>query len=180
MKLKTQRLILREVEERDVDDLVEGAGYLKVSGNLLVVPHPCTNEDAKWFISHCKEKIEEDPRKGYNFAVEFEGKMVGVVSLANVDEFNGTATLGLWLNEKYWRKGIMSEATIAVIDFAFDKLKLRRINSEAFSDNNASIEFQKSLGFKEEGLSRKRDKSKATGEIHDSVMLGLLKEDWDH
>jgi RimJ/RimL family protein N-acetyltransferase len=110
--------------------------------------------------------------------IEFEKKIVGVISLTKVDGFNGTATLGLWLSEEYWRRGIMSEAAETVIDFAFDKLKLRRIDSAAFAENKASIEFQKSLGFKEEGCSPKKSRAKSTGKIYDDVIFGLLKEDW--
>ena len=178
MRLKTKRLILRELNDKDQDDLMKSANNLNVSKNLLVIPYPYNKKDAEWFIGHCKEKAIEKPRSNYEFGIEFNKKIIGIITLAKVDEFNGTATLGLWLAEEYWRKGIMTEAAKEVIDFSFEKLNLRRINSEAFADNKASIEFQKKLGFRKEGLSKKKDRSKATSKIHDSVIFGLLKEEW--
>ena len=72
----------------------------------------------------------------------------------------------------------MTEAKIAVNDFAFDKLKLRRLNSDVFTDNKASNATQLKMGYKLEGTQRKAVKAKASGKIHDENIYGLLKEDW--
>lgn len=68
-------------------------------------------------------------REGYPFAIylKSEKKVIGGISLDKVDKFQGKAGVGYWLNEKYWNKGYGSEALKAILDFAFKKLKLRRI-----------------------------------------------------
>ena len=100
------------------------------------------------------------------------------MDLNNLDKFQETATTGSWVNQKYWRQGYITEAKIAVNDFAFNKLKLRRLNSTVHVANKASNATQKKMGYKLEGVRRKMIKSKATGKIYDINVYGLLKEDW--
>ena len=72
----------------------------------------------------------------------------------------------------------MTEAKIAANDFAFDKLKLRKLNSEVFTENVASNATQRKMGYKLGGARRKEKRSLASGKIHDDKMYGLLKQDW--
>jgi len=178
MKIKTQRLILRPLKKGDEKNILENINNLKVSRYLAVVPYPYYMKDAKWFVNDCIKKSKDKKPKDIVFGIEFEKKIIGVIGLHKIDYFNQTASAGVWLGEKYWRKGIMSEALKAIINFAFNKLKLRRINTGAFVENTASNEMQKKFGFKFEGVKRKGQKSKATGKIHDENLYGLLKENW--
>lgn len=165
---------------KDVKDLVENINNIKVSRNMLPVPYPFTMKDAKWWVAHCKEKAKEKPRTSYEFAIELksEKRLIGGFGLIDVNRFRGTAELGYWLGEKYWRKGYGIEAATKVLDFAFNKLRLRKIKIPAFKENKASNALVRKLGFKLEGRLRKHAISKATGKIHDENIYGLLKEEW--
>jgi len=176
MKIETKRLILRKPTLKDVKDIVENLNDLRVSKNLFVVAYPYTLKDAKDWVKYCNKKTKES----YNFNIELksEKKIVGGVGLSHVEENNGTAEIGYWLGVKYQRQGIMSEAAKKLIDFAFNKLKLRRLEASIFKENKPSQCLAKSLGFKYEGTKREDVKSKATGKIHDGVIYGLLKKDW--
>jgi len=180
MILKTERLILRNIREKDINHLIEGINNIKVSRYLLVVPHPYTKNDAKWWIKECAKKARQRPIKDYNFSIELksEKKLIGAVGLHNLNRFQGTAEIGYWLGENYWRQGIMYEASRAILDFAFKKLKLRRIDVSVFAENKASNSLVKKLGFRYEGTRIKRCKAKATGKIHDENVYGLLKGDY--
>ena len=101
-----------------------------------------------------------------------------MISLSSIDKFQGTGMVGYWLGEKYWHNGYMEEALKSVIEFAFNKVKLRRIDISAFSDNNASNALIKKLGFKFEGTRIKQVRDKATKKIHDHNFYGMLKRDW--
>lgn len=105
-------------------------------------------------------------------------KVIGVAGIHNIDKFQGKAKTGSWINKKYWRKGYILEAKIPVLDFAFNKLRLRKIETEAFTGNNASNKMSLKLGFKKEGMKRKNSVCKATGEIHDGNIYGMFKEEW--
>lgn len=83
-----------------------------------------------------------------------------------------------WLGEKYWKNGYGTEAAKKIIDFGFNKLKLRRIDVEAFTKNKASNALIKKLGFTYEGTLRRAKRAKSTGKIHDENIYGLLREEW--
>ncbi|MBN2203039.1 MAG: GNAT family N-acetyltransferase [Candidatus Aenigmarchaeota archaeon] len=180
MELKTKRLVLRTITKDDVQDLISGLNNINVSRNLALVPFPYTQEDAIWWINKCSEEEKKKPRTDYNFSIEHfvDKRIIGSVDLSHVDEFNGTATLGYWLNEKYWKQGIMTEAVERLLEYAFQEIGLRRINVSAFVENDGSNALIKKMGFDEEGKRNKAVKSKADGKIHDEFIYGLLKINW--
>jgi len=180
MKLITKRLILREWNKKDIPDLISNINNIKVTKWLLVVPYPYKMKDAEWWIKHCKEKMKEKPRTSYEFAIELksEKRIIGAVGLSHVDKFQGTAIIGYWLGEKYWRQKYGSEGVNAVLNFVFNKLKLRRITAGIFEGNPSSSKLIEKYGFKKEGLKRKAVRSKADKKVYDEYIYGLLREDY--
>lgn len=176
MKLETERLILRKPKESDWKDIAEGCNNLEVSKHVLLMPHPYGENDAKEWIEIATKKWDEG---SYEFFIELksEKKVIGGLGL-KVDENDKIGETGFWINQKYWRKGYITEALKALFDFAFDKLKLRKIESGAFAENEASNAIHKKMGYVLEGMKRKHGICKATGEIHDENIYGLLKEEW--
>jgi len=180
MILKTKRLILRAPRKSDWKDIVEGVKDKAVSSMLLVVPHPYKKKDALWWINRTIKKWKKTKKEDYSFVIELksEKKVIGVTSIHHVDEQSKKCDTGSWINKKYWRKGYILEAKIPILDFAFNKLKLRKIETSAFVENVASNKMSLKLGFKREGLKRKAIVSKATGKVHDENIYGLLKAEW--
>jgi|WetSurMetagenome_2_1015567.scaffolds.fasta_scaffold583321_1 [ribosomal protein S5]-alanine N-acetyltransferase len=181
MELSTKRLVIRDYKKLDLKSLEKNINDLDISRNLLVVPYPYTKKDAEWWISHCKEEMQKSPRSKYSFAIELKSErmLVGGIGLDKVDLYQGTAEVGYWLGKKYWRQGLMSEALGQVVQFAFEELKLRRIDLNAFVENTASNELAKKFGFVYEGTGRQKVRAKADGAVHDENYYGLLKQDWE-
>lgn len=180
MKIETERLILREPKISDWKDIVEGIGDIKVSKHLAVVPFPYTKKDALWWINKKIKASKEKEKKEYPFSIELkkEKKIIGAINLVNINKSYKIAETGSWINRKYQRKGYITEAKIAVNEFAFNKLKLRKLETGVSAENIASNETQKKMGYKYEGRRIKRVLCKATGKIHDENLYGLMKEDW--
>ena len=180
MKLTTKRLILREVRKTDAESIRKYIDNLNISKWLLAVPYPYTKKDALWWVNECEKKQETKTRTSYELGLTIKpnDEVVGGIGLSHIEEFSGTAEIGYWIAEPFWRKGYMLEATKKLIDFGFNKLKLRRIELPAFSKNQGSNRLAKKLGFKFEGTLRKNEKAKSTGKIHDKNVWGLLKSDW--
>jgi RimJ/RimL family protein N-acetyltransferase len=178
MRLITKRLILRRVEVKDVKSIIENINNLNVSKWLLVVPYPYKMKDAKWWINHVKK--EKKDKKSYNFGIELkaEKKIIGGISLDKVDKRQGTASTGYWLGENYWKKGYGSEALKAVFNFAFNKLKLRRIEAEVFEGNPSSGKLLEKYGFKKEGVKRENNVCKADKKVKNAICYGLLKREY--
>ena len=64
------------------------------------------------------------------------------------------------------------------IDFAFNELKLRRLENGFFEGNRSSFKMQDKFGYKIEGIRRKAFRCMADGEIKDEFITGLLKDEW--
>lgn len=174
VKLETERLILREWRDEDLNDLVEGLNNLNVSRWLAFVPFPYTTEDAKKYIEKTKNSND------YEFAIvlKSENKVIGNVTLNSISKLHGTAGGGIWINENYHGHGYGIEAFNKRIDFAFNHLELRRIENGYFDGNEASKKMQEKLGYKYEGCRRKKFISLATGNVEDEHINGLLREEW--
>jgi ribosomal-protein-alanine N-acetyltransferase len=104
-----------------------------------------------------------------------ETEMIGKVILFQFSQKNGRAEIGYLLDRKYWRQGVMKQALGAVIEFAFNRLDLHRIEADVDSENMPSIGLLENLGFEREGLFR--DRWRVYGEWQDSVMLALIKQE---
>ena len=180
MRLETTRLILRPPTLADVPDVVAGVADIEVARMLLVVPHPYQESDARGFIERCIRRWSENPQNDFTFFLESkqDGRVIGASGLNKIDRFSGTAVTGSWIRKDLWRKGYILEAKIPILDFAFDGLELRRLETSAFAENIASQAMSEKLGFVNEGVSRAASKCRATGVIHDEVRYGLLKEEW--
>ncbi len=171
--IETNRLILRPWKLEDIDDLTEGLNNINVSKWLAEVPYPYTKEDAKNFINYTINN------NLYNFAIVLKEnqKVIGGTQISNINYFNGTAAGGIWLNEKYQGKGYGTEAFGARIKYAFEVLNLRRLENGYFKDNERSHKMQLKFGYQDEGIRRQKFISKATGNIEDECITGLLKNE---
>lgn len=172
--IESERLILRRWNLEDANDLVDGLNNLNVTKWMSHTPYPYTKKDAIDFIN---KSINE---KLYNFAIVLKenNKVIGGTQLRNIDLEQGIAHGGIWINEKYWGKGYGREAWGARIKYAFEVLRLRRLENGFFDGNEKSWKMQQSFGYKLEGTRRQKYKCLSTEKIVDEHVTGLLKEEW--
>ncbi len=182
MKIETERLILRPLRDSDAKSIVENVNNLNVSKWLLVVKYPYNLKDAKKWINGNKKKWKKKKNKmdDYSFGIELksEKKIIGGCGLHHIDFRSKKSTTGYWLGEKYWRVGYGSEALKAMLDFAFKKLKLRKVSADVYVGNPSSGKLMQKFGAKLEGTKRKEDVCQADGKIKDAQIFGLLKEEY--
>jgi ribosomal-protein-alanine N-acetyltransferase len=81
--------------------------------------------------------------------------LVGAVTLDNIRRGPAQAgTLGYWVGRPFARRGYMTEAVRAVVEYAFDELDLSRIESACLPENVASRGVLERCGFKYEGVAQ--------------------------
>ncbi len=143
-RLETERLLLRPQETADIVLIVPLLNDYEVAKNLVFVPHPYTEDDAKDFVI----KGEENRARGeaYPFAITLkaDGALIGGSSLRLRDD--GAFELGYWLGRPYWGQGYASEAAKRMAGFAFRELKAPILRAGYFHDNPASGRILKKLG----------------------------------
>ena len=179
MKLETERLILREWRDGDVEDLISGLNNLNISQWLVSVPYPYTKKDAENWMRYCRT-LQGQQQNAYEFAIELksEKKVIGGTTLNKINRFHGTAGGGIWINETYHGMGYGSEAFAERIRFAFMDLHLRKLENGFLEGNPSSQYMQARFGYKIEGKRRKAYRCMADGEIKDELLTGLLREEW--
>jgi RimJ/RimL family protein N-acetyltransferase len=110
------------------------------------------------------------------FAIVLEGKVIGEIYLNQPDHQNERTELGYSLSRRHWGKGLMTEATRAVINWAFQTYGFNRIYATCDPRNVRSWRVLERLGMKREGLLRNH--LKWNGEFRDQLYYGLLRSEW--
>ena len=177
MKIESKRIILRKWEDGDVEDIVDGLNNIEVAKWMAGVPYPYTENDAKQFIEHTKGQ-DENVRISLAIVLKANNKVIGGIEIRNINKKDGTASGGIWLNEKYQKNGYGTEAFSTRNKYCFEILKLRRIENGYFRGNEKSRRMQLKLGYKDEGIRRKKFLCLATNEYVDECITGLLKEEF--
>ena len=171
--LETGRLRLRRLRMDDApalleilsdDDAVRYWGRPKMT--RLETAEKYTRENLDWMEQgHCLYWAVEDL---------VSGKMIGTYALLRLDIDNRRAEVGYLLHRDWWHKGFMSEAMQRVIDYAFDDLKLHRLEADTDPANAASIRLLERFGFEREGVFK--DRWCVAGVYTDSLMFGLITD----
>lgn len=105
------------------------------------------------------------------------GAYVGETYLANADWHVPCIELGYFLLANSTGQGFATEAARGVIRFAFEHLRVMRIELHCAADNQASINLAVRCGFQQEGHFRQRHRKK-DGTIVDRLWYGLLFSEW--
>jgi [ribosomal protein S5]-alanine N-acetyltransferase len=169
MQLVLERCTVRPWRLDDAESIARHANNRKIW--LLVrdlFPHPYTIQDAHEFLQRA---LSEQPEM--KFCVEIEGAAAGGIGVhLGQDVHRHTATMGYWLGEQFWGRGIMTEAVTAVTDFCFENFQLRRISAEVFSNNPASARVLEKAGFSFEG--RLKNHVLKEGKLLDSLLYARI------
>ncbi|MDB2682891.1 GNAT family N-acetyltransferase [Alphaproteobacteria bacterium] len=148
MKLETERLILRQWQDDDLDP------FTRINRDPLIMeyfPRPldkkATEKLVKRFQAHFK-------KYGYGFyAIELKesGDFIGFVGLGNVEidvPFKPAVEFAWRLDYSHWGKGYATEAALAVANHAFTTLELKELVAYTVFDNVRSIHVMEKLGMK--------------------------------
>lgn len=102
--------------------------------------------------------------------------LLGGVTLGNVRRgVAEMASLGYWIGAPNARRGHMTEALAGVLDFAFERLDLHRVEAACLPSNTASKGLLLKMGFTQEGYTRKY--LRINGEWRDHLLFAVLRED---
>lgn len=114
----------------------------------------------------------------YGFGIFLDdGRFVGEVSLGTVHRgpFQ-TAYVGYWIDERYAGQGLVPEAVALLLGFAFDELRLHRVEAAVVPRNRASIRVVEKLGLRYEGLAERFLQIRGVWEDH--ARYAITAEEW--
>jgi len=109
-------------------------------------------------------------------AEKSEGRLVGVISLSDIEPFDLKAKIAVMIGDADFRNAAVStEAHQLIIDHGFSELNLNRIYGASMNKEWAEF-LCRAIGFRMEGVLR-QDAYKR-GNYHDVYQFGLLRDDY--
>ncbi len=124
----------------------------------------------------------EDQRNdvAYAFLIfrDCDNALVGGLTIANIRRGVAQAgSIGYWIGAPFARQGYMTAALRALIPFAFNTLRLHRLEAACIPSNTASIRLLEKTGFKREGYAR--GYLCINGQWQDHLLYARLQDDRD-
>ena len=136
--LTTERLELRKLTEEDKYDIYDLRNDERV--NLyLDREKPKNIQDATDFIRNINQGIEEKNWKYWAICSRSDPRLLGTICLWNFSEKERSAEIGFELSCHAQGKGLMNEAIMAVIQYAFKQISLARLDAFTRKENSRSI-----------------------------------------
>jgi [ribosomal protein S5]-alanine N-acetyltransferase len=178
VKRDDARLSLRELTIDDVDPVLAIYGSPEATEHLSFTPR--SREEVGGIVARSIASATAKPREEYALAVVERdgGELVGFARLALDPHQQRAATIGFALRPDAWGVGYGRETVRLLLSLAFDDLDLHRVWAARAPLNTASEKTLLAAGMTEEG--RIRGHVYVRGTWRDSMVYGILREEWAH
>ncbi len=147
--IQTNRLLLRQYAPEDWQRVHLYASIPEFS--QFDVWGPNNVDDTKNFVQECIARTTERPILRYELAIVLRkrGLLIGGCGLKRQNVAATYGNLGFAVNPDYQNNGYATEAAVALIDFAFNKLGLVQVYAECDTRNEASRRVMERAGMRE-------------------------------
>lgn len=106
------------------------------------------------------------------------GQIVGSTRFLDISEAHKTLEIGwTWYSPDYWRTRVNTESKFLLLQYAFEKMDMNRVQFCTDSRNVRSQTAIARIGAQREGVLRK-NRIIADGYVRDTVIFSILKEEW--
>ena len=176
-RLETDRLILRKINKKD---------YKQAYKNW------CNSDQVEKYVTWAKHGSEDVTKELYEkWILEYEDKdtyrwiielkeskeVIGTIGVSKKFLPYSTCEIAYCLGEKFWNKGIMTEAAKRVIKFLFEECGAKTVWAEYLENNPASGKVMEHVGMTYEGTLRKRVTDKE-GKRNDLVVYSIIEDEY--
>jgi [ribosomal protein S5]-alanine N-acetyltransferase len=175
VRLESPRLVLRQLDDADADDLLAIFGDPEVMRYWSREPWA---DRAEALEMVARDRLAHADGSALRLGIEdkAERRIVGTVALFNLSPANRRGEIGYALARACWGRGMMHEALSLFVDWALANLSLHRLEADIDPANKASARSLLRLGFQREGLLRER--WLVEGQVADTEFYGLLAREW--
>lgn len=173
--LSTERLLLRKIRLTDAPDMFEYSKDPDVTRYLLWDPHP-NLEHTRNYIDYLQDRYRDGKYYDWAVVLKSSGKMIGTCGFSAISPEHRSAEVGYVLNPAFRGQGIAGEALCAVLDFAFRKMALNRVEAKCAEENASSERVMQKVGMTFEGIARSALLVK--GEFKNIKIYSMLRSDY--
>jgi [ribosomal protein S5]-alanine N-acetyltransferase len=172
-KITTQRLLLRRMTEKDTGEIF----FLRSNEDVMQYidrPRAASVQDAEAFLDIINNSLDINDGITWGITIkENAEKLIGTIGYWRMKKEHYRAEIGYMLHPVFWKKGIMKEAILAVLEFGFDTLHLHSVEANINAENAASAGILEATGFIKEAHFKEDFFFDAT--FRDTVIYSKLK-----
>lgn len=171
--LSGERIILRQPKEGDLEKRFSygrNSDIVRMFGGDSKNIAPLSVEEVSAWI----EGIQQAP---YAWVVEHDGHLIGEAKLHSINEHDHRARYAIgFYDPAKLGLGLGQEATRIVLRYAFEELKLHRVDLRVLAYNVRAVNCYKKCGFIIEGT--ERESAYVDGEWHDDLIMSMLAKEF--
>ena len=146
--LRTERLTLRQLVINDEQEIFTLRSDSEIN-KYLNRQVSNTIDDARNFINRVNENINKNDSLYWAITLSDKNILVGTICLFSFSDENDKCEIGYELLTNFQGQGIMKEAVEKVIDYAFNTIKVKKIEAFFHRDNLSSIRLLNKFSFKQ-------------------------------
>lgn len=171
--ITTEKLLLRRMTEKDAGEIL----FLRSSKEVMKYidrPRAISMQDAEGFLDNVNSSL--DANDGITWGItmkENPEKLIGTIGYYRMKKEHYRAEIGYMLHPAFWKKGIMKEAILAVLEYGFNIMRLHSIEAHINADNAASAGVLEATGFIKEA--HFKEDFFFDGTFRDTVIYSRLK-----
>lgn len=178
MRLVGDNIYLRQLEVSDAAEVLE----YEVRNREFFKPFTYIKDESFYTleaqqnrIKSNKEKSVNDMYYGFGIFLKETNAFIGFTMLSEIlrGDLQG-CFIGYSLDEHQNGKGFTTEAVMLVVEYAFNDLKLHRIEAGVMPHNIGSIRVLEKSGFHKEGIAKKN--VRINGKWEDHQVLAIINE----
>lgn len=177
--LEDERVLLRPLKENDLSHLLRFSLHEPElwAFSLIGASGEAGMKKYIQLATGAREKGNEYPFIVFD---KQRNSYAGSTRFYDIQLTHKTLQLGYtWYGSAFQGTGLNKHCKYLLLDFAFDKMKMERVEFRADNNNKRSIAAMKSIGCIEEGVLRSNT-IKQDGNRRDSIVLSILKAEWEN
>ncbi|WP_298223643.1 GNAT family N-acetyltransferase [Flavobacterium sp.] len=147
--IKTERLLLRQFVENDLENVFKGLSHPETIKYYGV--NYQTLEAAKEQMTFFADLEKKETGIWWAVCSPDNLTFYGAGGLNSLSKEHQKAEIGFWLISDFWGRGLMKEVIPLICDYGFNKLGLHRIEGIVETENKNCKKAMAKLGFQHEG-----------------------------
>jgi RimJ/RimL family protein N-acetyltransferase len=169
------RLSLREFRP---DDLL---AWQRIAGDPRVAAHTpwpalATPDTTGAWLSETARMAQLQPRRSFYLAVEQYGDLIGSATLDILSFPHRQGEIGVYLRPDRWAEGLGTEASRLLLELAFSRLELHRVQTTVDPRNTAGMRVAEHVKMRPEGVLL--DRFLVGGQWQDRAMYAITMPEW--
>ncbi len=174
--IESDKILLGKITENDLDELFEIYDNENVFKYCGIIPKH-NKDTVKKMIPHFERDFNKETIIKWGIYDKNTMKLMGILEIGNYNKKINMVTIGYFLAEKNWNKGITGEAIKLLIKYLFDIVEVNRIQAEVMPENENSRKVLLKNNFISEGVIREGSIWPGKG-IVDLEIFSILKREY--